>query len=48
MIYQIKYSIAHEIGHVVLNHRNSVLIAQTKAEIKKQEKEADEFARKYI
>lgn len=45
---QIHYSIAHEIGHVVLNHRNSILVKQSKKEIQKQEREADEFARKYI
>ena len=45
---QIRYSIAHEIGHVILKHRNSVLERQTKREIKKQEKEADTFAKKFI
>lgn len=45
---QIFYSIAHEIGHVVLNHRNSVLVKQSKEEIEKQEQEADEFAYKYV
>jgi len=42
---QVYYSIAHEIGHVVLNHRNSVLEKQSKEEVKKQEKEADDFAK---
>ncbi len=46
--HQIKYTIAHEIGHVVLKHRNSTLIRQSKQEIRNQEKEADEFARGYI
>ena len=45
---QIKYTIAHEIGHVILRHRNSIIEKQSKAEIYKQEKEADEFAKKYI
>jgi hypothetical protein len=45
---QIRYSIAHEIGHIILKHRNSVLERQTKREIKKQEKEADEFAQQFI
>ncbi|MDP3941265.1 MAG: ImmA/IrrE family metallo-endopeptidase [bacterium] len=45
---QIRYSIAHEIGHVMLKHRNSVLERQTKREIKKQEKEADAFARQFM
>lgn len=45
---QIQYTIAHEIGHVILGHRNSVLKKQTKEEIKNQEKEADFFAKKYL
>lgn len=45
--HQIRYTIAHEIGHVILKHRNSFFEKQTKIEIKKQEKEADEFAKKY-
>ncbi len=45
---QIKYTIAHEIGHVVLNHRNSLFKVQTKLEVKKQEKEAHDFALKYL
>lgn len=42
---QIHYTIAHEIGHVMLGHRNSTLVRQSKEEIKQQEKEADEFAK---
>ncbi len=45
---QIIRSIMHEIGHVVLEHRNSIGQIQTKAEIRKQEREADEFAKTYI
>lgn len=45
---QIRYTILHEIGHVVLGHRNSIGEVQTKAEVRKQEKEADEFARKNL
>lgn len=45
---QIQNTIAHEIGHVILGHRNSVLKKQTKEEIKKQEQEASIFAQKYI
>jgi len=45
---QIRYSIAHEIGHVVLGHRNSILAKQTKQEVKKQENEADKFAKQYL
>lgn len=47
-IAQIHYTIAHEIGHVILGHRNSTLSNQSKQEIKKQEKEADEFAIRYV
>lgn len=45
--WQIRFSITHEIGHVILGHRNSIGEVQTKSEIKKQELEADEFAKKY-
>lgn len=45
---QIAYTIAHEIGHVILGHRNSVIEKQSKSEIYNQESEADKFARKYI
>ena len=41
---QAYYTISHEIGHVVLRHRNSVFEKQSKEEIKKQEFEADKFA----
>ena len=44
---EIYYTIAHEIGHVILGHRNSTLIRQTRTEIRRQEKEADRFAKKY-
>lgn len=45
---QIHHIIAHEIGHVILGHRNSTLVKQEKSEISKQEREADEFARRYV
>lgn len=45
---QIYYTIAHEIGHVILGHRNSTTTRQTKDEVRRQEKEADEFAKKYV
>ena len=45
---QIKYTILHEIGHVIRNHRNSIGIEQTQSEIKHQEDEADRFAKKYV
>lgn len=45
---QIYYSIAHEIGHIVLGHRNSTVYKQSKEEIERQEEEADEFAKRYL
>lgn len=45
---QIHYSIAHEIGHVVEGHRNSIFVKQSKEEVTEQEKEADEFASQYF
>jgi len=45
---QIHYTILHEIGHVILNHSNSIGRTQTQSEIKKQEGEADQFAKKYL
>jgi len=45
---QISYTILHEVGHVLLNHRNSIGYEQTALEIKQQEREADLFAKKYL
>lgn len=45
---QIRYTIAHEIGHVILKHRNSILERQSKSEIRQQEKEADLFAKRCV
>jgi Zn-dependent protease with chaperone function len=45
---QIQFTIAHEIGHVVLGHRNAILTRQSKSEIQRQEKEADDFAAHYV
>lgn len=45
---QIQYTIIHEIGHVMLKHRNAILKTQTKTEVEKQEFEADQFAEKYL
>jgi len=45
---QIVWTIAHEIGHIVLRHRNSIGEVQSRLEVRKQEREADQFARKYI
>ncbi len=47
-IKQIRYTISHEIGHVLLNHRNAISGPQTKEEIKRQEKEADAFANYFL
>ena len=44
---QIHFTILHEIGHAVLGHRNSIGDVQPKSEIRLQERQADEFARKY-
>jgi hypothetical protein len=45
---QISYTILHEIGHVILRHRNSIGYEQTETEIKQQETDADQFARRYL
>ena len=45
---QIQYTLAHEIGHIILKHRNSINYRQSKHEIGNQEYEADQFAKKYL
>lgn len=45
---QISYTILHEIGHVLLGHKNSMGYEQTQTEIKHQEIEADLFANQYL
>jgi hypothetical protein len=45
---QIQHTILHEIGHVILKHKNSIGRRQTQSEIKIQEREADNFAKKYL
>lgn len=45
---QITFTIAHEIGHIILDHRNSIGKLQIQKEISKQEKDADNFAKKYL
>jgi len=45
---QIIYTIAHEIGHVFLGHRNSIYEDQSHNEVNIQEKAAHEFAKSYI
>ncbi len=44
---QIYFTIAHEIGHIILKHRNAIGYHQTRQEIAKQEKEADRFAHQF-
>ncbi len=46
--YAQRYEIVHEIGHVVLKHRNAITKPQSQAEIEEQEKEAHEFALRYL
>jgi Zn-dependent peptidase ImmA (M78 family) len=45
---QIHFTVLHELGHIILQHQNSIGYKQTKDETNKQEKEADEFAKKYL
>ena len=45
---QIRFTVLHEIGHVVLYHRNSIGFEQTESEIARQEQEADAFAKQYL
>jgi Zn-dependent peptidase ImmA (M78 family) len=42
------YTVAHEIGHVILGHKNAILEPQSEAQVAKQEKEAREYALKYL
>jgi hypothetical protein len=44
---QIRWTIAHEIGHIVLGHKNRFKEKFGKEIVEKQEKEADVFAAKY-
>ena len=45
---QISYTILHEVGHMVLGHRNSIGFEQTQSEITRQENEADQFAKESL
>lgn len=45
---QIHWSIAHEIGHVILGHKNNIFVKQSKVAIGRQEEEADAFAQEYV
>lgn len=47
-ISQIHWTIAHEIGHVILGHKNRFVESFGKERIRQQEKEADAFARQYV
>lgn len=44
----VRYTILHEIGHILLRHRNSMGYKQSPKEVEKQEQEADHFAKKYL
>lgn len=46
--HQVEWSIAHEIGHVVLGHKNNIFIKQSKYRVNKQEEEADAFAAQFV
>lgn len=45
---KIRYTILHEIGHIILGHNNSMGYKQSLQEINRQEKAADKFAKKYL
>lgn len=44
----IQYTLLHEIGHVILDHKNSIKTKQSKKDIKIQEHAADQFAETYL
>lgn len=54
--FNLQFTIAHEIGHVVLRHRNSIgyepndstAYKQSRGEVHKQEQEADKFAERLL
>ncbi len=48
LLSQIQYTILHEVGHIILKHKNEIGFRQSRQEIVKQESESDEFAKKYI
>jgi|SRR5579872_82599 len=45
---QIHWSIAHEIGHVILGHKNNIFVKQSKLSVSHQEIEADRFAKQFV
>ena len=45
---QIRSTIIHEIGHVILGHRNAFNAQQSREEIAKQEQDAESFTVYYI
>ena len=46
--YNQHYTIAHEIGHVMLKHKNAILEPQTVNQTRKQESEAHKLAMQYM
>lgn len=46
--HQIYWTIAHEIGHVILGHKNRFFDKFSAGKVMQQEDEADAFAKKYI
>jgi hypothetical protein len=45
---QIRWSILHEIGHVIFKHKNNIFVKQDIHSIHHQEEEADAFAKQFI
>ena len=45
---QIHWTIAHEIGHVMLGHKNRFSEKFSKKKVEEQEEAADDFARHYV
>ena len=45
---QMHWTVLHELGHIILKHKNSIGYKQTKQETTGQEKAANEFAKKYL
>lgn len=45
---QIFYTVLHEVGHIVLKHKNSINYRQSPEQIAQQEKQADDFVYQYL
>ena len=43
----IEWTIMHEIGHVILGHRNGILVTQSRSVTARQERDADAFAKEF-